>query len=193
MEIIEQTEKTMEYTQNLMNHILKLGYEYKYWWNYSDELQSFYIVLRIGKHDSGTPHGFYYRVIERCNFQEYLKSIRDSEDGIFYGEGSELIKNEIRKKMRKQKLILNTFIFAMVFAVSLYEFNLEENPGYDDYAKFIEEMSNESEFFKETLKMVKQDYKDKPLNLWGPDSDENDCILIHSSDIQKERENKQYE
>lgn len=191
MKIIEQTEKITQYMENLMKHVLKLGYEYRCWWNYNDELQSFYIVLRIGEHDSGTPRGFYYRAIERYTLYEYIKSIQDPEDGIFCGEPySELIKNKIVNKRQKEKLILYVFIFAMMFAVSLYEFNLEESPGYDDYAKFIEEMSNESEFFKETLKMVKQDYKDKPLNLWGPDSDENDCILIHSSDIQKERENK---
>lgn len=175
MKIIEQTEEIMQYTQDLMNHILKLGYEYKYWWNYSNELRSFYIVLRIGKHDSGTPRGFYYRVIEWYTFNEYIKYISNS-DPIFYDEDTEF--------KRKKKLIINAFIFAMIFAVSLYEFNLEENPGYDEYAKFIEKMSNESEFFKETLKMVKQEYKDKPLNIWESDNnDERDCLLIHPSDI----------
>lgn len=183
MEIREQTKEIMRYTQDLMNHILKLGYEYKYWWNYSNELQSFCIVLRIGKHDSGTPRGFYYRLIEWYIFEEYINFIQDPDD-ISYDEDTELKK--------KEELIINSFIFAMVFAVSLYEFNLEENPGYEDYAKFIEKMSNESEFFKETLKMVKQDYKDKPLNLWESDN-ENDSLLIHPpiniNDL-KERENK---
>ena len=72
MEIGEQTKEIMRYTQDLMNHILKLGYEYKYWWNYSNELQSFCIVLRIGKYDSETPHGFYYRLIEWYKFDEYM-------------------------------------------------------------------------------------------------------------------------
>ena len=183
MEIREQTKEIRQYTQDLMNHILKLGYEYKYWWNYSNELQSFCIILRIGKHDSGTPRGFYYRLIEWYKFDEYMESIRDP-DAIFYDEAREII--------RKKELIINAFIFAMVFAVSLYEFNLEENPGYEDYAKFIEKMSNESEFFKETLKMVKQEYKDKPLNLLEADN-ENDCLLIHPpiniNDL-KERETK---
>ena len=175
MKIKEQTEEIMQYTQNLMNHILKLGYEYKYRWDYSNVFRSFYILLRIGKHDSGTPCGFYYRLIEWYTFDEYIKSIQDP-DAIFYDESSEIT--------RKEKLIINTFIFAMVFAVSLYEFNLEKSPGYDEYAKFIEKMSNESEFFKETLKTVKQDYKDKPLNIWKSDNnDERDCLLIHPSDI----------
>lgn len=171
MEIREQTKEIMRYTQDLMNHVLKLGYEYKYWWNYSNELQSFYIVLRIGTHDSGTPRGFCYRLIERYIFEEYIKSIQDPND-ISYDEDTEF--------ERKQKLIMHSFIFAMVFAVSLYEFNLEENPGYEGYAKFIEKMSNESEFFKETLNMVKREYKYKPLNLWEFNN-ENDSLLIHPS------------
>lgn len=175
MKIKEQTEEIMRYTQELMNHILKLDYEYKYWWNYSHELKSFCIILGIRKYDSGTPCGFYYRLIEWYTFNEYIKSIANS-DPIFYDEDTEF--------KRKEKLIINAFIFAMVFAVSLYEFNLEESPGYDEYAKFIEKMSNESEFFKETLKMVKQEYKDKPLNIWESDNnDERDCLLIHPSDI----------
>ena len=175
MKITEQTEEIMRYTQELMNHILKLGYEYKYWWNYSNELRSFCIILRIRKHGSGTPCGFYYRLIEWYTLDEYIKSIQDS-DAIFYNGSSEII--------RKEKLIINVFIFAMIFAVSLYEFNLEESPGYDEYAKFIEKMSTESEFFKETLKMIKREYKDKPINLWAPDNNnEKDCLLIHPSDI----------
>lgn len=183
MEIKEQTEEIKQYTQNLMDHILKLGYEYDYWWNYSNELQSFYIILRIGKYDTRIPRGFYYRLIEWHKFNEYINSIQDP-DAIFYDEDAEY--------KRKKKLILYAFIFAMIFAVSLYEFNLEEIPGYEDYAKFIEKMSNESEFFKETLKMVKQEYKDKPLNLWESNN-ENDCLLIHPpiniNDL-KEREKK---